>query len=113
MTTRRGMLAAVAALVLFATPFGSALGAARADASPPPASITALPPAPERALVERFCTECHGIDWILRSGGTQSGWTDRIQRMIRGGAPVPPEQIPALAAYLAKALPPRPLPPSP
>ena len=76
---------------------------------PRPAS-DALPNAPEKAIVLNYCMTCHGIDWIVRSGGTVEGWTSRITRMIRGGAMIPKEQIPAVAAYLAKAFPPRPQP---
>jgi mono/diheme cytochrome c family protein len=72
-----------------------------------------LPNASEKALVLKYCKDCHGIDWIVRSGGTVDGWTSRIQRMIRGGAMIPKEQIPSVAAYLAKALPPRAPPPDP
>ena len=39
--------------------------------------------------------------------------TDRIRRMIRSGAQIPPDQIPLMAEYLAKALPERPRPPPP
>ena len=99
---------APATMFVLALVLGRALGA---DAVAPPvgspAAIAALPAAPEKALVLNYCSVCHDIDWVVRSGGTLAGWTDRIQRMIRGGAPVPREQIPAIAAYLAKALPPR------
>jgi len=71
----------------------------------------ALPEAPEKALVVQYCDVCHGLDWITRSGGTEAGWADRLNRMIRSGATIPREQIPQVAAYLAKALPPRPAPP--
>lgn len=70
-------------------------------------ALAALPAGPEKAIVLEHCAVCHDIDWIVRSGGTVQGWTDRIQRMIRAGATIPREQIPAVAAYLARALPPR------
>ena len=70
-------------------------------------ALAALPEAPEKAIVLNHCAVCHDIDWIVRSGATVEGWTDRIQRMIRAGATIPREQIPAVAAYLAKAFPPR------
>jgi hypothetical protein len=76
---------------------------------PRPAS-DALPNAPEKALVLKYCEVCHGIDWIVRSGGTVEGWSNRLQRMIRAGASIPKDQIPAVAVYLAKAFPPRPRP---
>jgi mono/diheme cytochrome c family protein len=67
-----------------------------------------LPNAPEKALVLTHCSVCHDIDWVVMSGGTVEGWTSRLQRMIRAGATIPKDQIPAVAAYLAKAFPPRP-----
>jgi cytochrome c5 len=72
------------------------------------AALAALPNAPEKAIVLEYCAVCHDIDWVVRSGGTVDGWTDRIQRMIRGGATIPRDRIPAVAAYLAKAFPQRP-----
>lgn len=74
------------------------------------AALAALPEAPEKAIVLEYCAVCHSIDWIVRSGGTKEGWADRINRMIRGGATIPRENVSAVAAYLAKALPPRPAP---
>jgi hypothetical protein len=91
-------------------------GAAKSPPNSPPlslgseAALARLPNAPEKALVLKYCADCHDVDWIVRSGGTVEGWTNRIQRMIRGGAMIPKEQIPMVAAYLAKALPERPPP---
>jgi hypothetical protein len=91
----------------------AALAVQNANAAPAPArtpnstlgALAALPEGPEKAIVLNHCNVCHDIDWIVRSGGTLQGWTDRIQRMIRSGATIPREQIPAVAAYLAKAFP--------
>jgi cytochrome c5 len=69
-----------------------------------------LPDVPEKALVLQYCMVCHDLDWIARSGGTEEGWEDRLVRMIRAGATIPRDRIPAVAAYLAKALPLRPRP---
>jgi len=71
------------------------------------ASPTALPAGAEKAVVERLCTNCHGVERVLGSGGTQAGWEDRIRRMNRWGARVPPEEAERIARYLAAALPPR------
>ena len=68
-------------------------------------ALTALPEAPEKALVLNYCAICHDIDWVVRSGATVEGWTERIHRMIGAGATIPQSQIPAVAAYLAKAFP--------
>jgi cytochrome c5 len=84
--------------------------AAPSTARPPVGTfgaLAALPEAPEKAIVLNYCAVCHDIDWVVRSGGTVDGWTDRLQRMIRAGATLPKEQIPAVAVYLAKAFPPR------
>ena len=82
-----------------------------ASANSDPAAF--LPDAPEKALVLEHCMACHDLDWIARSGGTKEGWEARLVRMIRAGATIPRDQIPAVAAYLAKALPVRPRPQTP
>jgi len=82
-------------------------------AFPPKTGADALPDAPEKSLVLQYCDMCHTLDWIAHSGGTTEGWTDRLNRMIRAGATIPRDQIPAVAAYLGKALPPRPRPQGP
>ena len=79
--------------------------------TPDPGSM--LPGGPVKPLVLGYCDKCHGLAWIERSGGSLDGWTSRLYRMNRAGAMVPVEQIPAIAAYLAQALPERPRPPAP
>ena len=110
----RGTVLQIAAMSLVCSAISlPAIGAQEAVERPPigsRAALAALPEAPEKAIVLTHCAVCHDIDWIVRSGGTVQGWTDRITRMIRSGATIPREQIPAVAAYLAKALPPRPAP---
>jgi len=69
-----------------------------------------LPEAPEKAAVQKYCTACHAIGRIQHAGGTPAGWQDRIVRMQRWGAKIPPGEVPAVARYLASALPPRPRP---
>ena len=108
------LFTAATALVLLAAA-GSTPASNRIPLTPPAAQPAArpLPEAPEKALVLQYCNECHTLDWIQRSGGTEAGWTDRLKRMIRAGAKIPRSDIPSVAAYLAKALPARPAPPSP
>lgn len=74
--------------------------------------VASLPDAPEKALVQEYCVGCHQISRIEHAGGTFEGWSDRVRRMIRWGAKIPMDQVGTLAAYLAKALPPRLRPPS-
>ncbi|HXC60384.1 MAG TPA: hypothetical protein VN645_13805 [Steroidobacteraceae bacterium] len=69
--------------------------------------MPALPDAPQKAVVQKYCTACHDIGRIQRAGGTQAGWQDRIGRMQRWGAKIPPGEVANVARYLAAALPPR------
>ena len=73
----------------------------------------ALPDDPAKPLVYARCDHCHSLHWVGNSGATEQGWTDRIRRMNRAGAMIPPEEIPVLAAYLARARPERPRPAPP
>jgi cytochrome c5 len=111
------MKSLIAALVFLLLPIvGSSAqtpAPAKDSAAISKAAAATLPNAPEKALVMQLCDKCHTLDLIVRSGGTLDGWTDRLQRMIRAGAAIPQDQIPAIAAYLAKSLPPRPRPQTP
>ncbi len=69
-----------------------------------------FPPGPERAFILENCQGCHTLNLVARSGGDFEGWSSRLVRMIRAGAPITRAQIPSLAAYLAKAFPERPRP---
>jgi mono/diheme cytochrome c family protein len=84
-----------------------------AAAPPPPNPEALLPPGPEKAVILEDCQDCHSLNMVTRHGGSLEGWTSRLVRMIRSGSMITRDQIPALAAYLAKALPerPRPVPP--
>src|SRR5262245_61786092 len=68
---------------------------------------------PEKALMAQYCESCHTLGAIAGAAGTEQGWTDRINRMIRWGSTIPRDQVPQLATYLAKMLPPRPVSDSP
>jgi copper/silver efflux system protein len=75
----------------------------------PPSSLATadvFPEGAEKALMAQYCEACHTLDAIAGAAGTEQGWTDRIHRMIRWGSTIPRDQVPQLAAYLAKALPP-------
>jgi hypothetical protein len=89
------------------------------DAAPDPTAGplvdpgAALPDDPTKVLVYARCNHCHGLEWIARSGANEEGWTSRLVRMNRAGAMIPDDEMPMLAAYLAKALPERLRPPPP
>ena len=67
-----------------------------------------LPAAQGRDLVLKHCSACHGIERVQGAGGTVGGWSERIERMNRWGAKVPPELVMPMANYLAAAFPVRP-----
>ncbi len=69
-----------------------------------------FPDGPEKVVLLEHCETCHTLEAIAGAGGTEAGWTDRINRMIRWGSKIPREQVPQLATYLAHVLPPRPAP---
>ena len=100
------------AILLTAGPLKAAtIGIGPAPAEPEtPVDESLFPPGPERQFILDTCQGCHTLNLVARSGGDIAGWTDRLVRMIRAGAPVTRNQIPALAAYLAKAFPVRPRP---
>ncbi len=67
--------------------------------------------ASEREFILDTCQGCHTLNLVARSGGDFDGWSRRLVRMIRAGAPIARDRIPNLARYLAKAFPVRPRPP--
>jgi len=73
----------------------------------PPVDPALFPEGPEKAFVIEACDACHSLNMVIRHGGGVDDWTSRLVRMIRAGAPLTRDQIPALAAYLAKAFPER------
>ena len=61
-----------------------------------------LPEGDGKAIVQRACGICHGLDQVARGQYSRRGWENRINRMIEHGAVVKPEEIPIAADYLAK-----------
>jgi len=78
-----------------------------APSTPATSSHPTLPDAPELRLVVQHCLACHNLTRIENAGGSRSGWTKRIKRMITRGSTLPPQDVPAVAEYLARALPER------
>ncbi|HET8696129.1 MAG TPA: hypothetical protein VFO94_01510 [Gammaproteobacteria bacterium] len=108
-----GLLATAAAQTPNTTHAPPSADAPGVEQEPPVDYGAALPDDPVKPLVYARCDHCHTLRWIANSGGTEAGWTDRIRRMNRAGAMIPADEIPVLAAYLARALPERPRPPPP
>lgn len=61
-----------------------------------------LPAGTGQAQVEAACYECHSADLLAQQRLTEKQWTAAVEKMIRWGANVPPDQKTVVIAYLAK-----------
>jgi virginiamycin B lyase len=64
-----------------------------------------LPDGPGKELAETNCNSCHTLLSRVGSGYTASGWNTVMRMMINQGAPLQPDQIEPLKAYLIKSFP--------
>jgi mono/diheme cytochrome c family protein len=67
-----------------------------------PTNYTALPPGNGADIANGQCLICHSADMVLRQPPlTQDEWTGEINKMRNSfGAPLPADQVDALARYL-------------
>jgi mono/diheme cytochrome c family protein len=67
-----------------------------------PTSYTAFPPGDGAEIANGQCVICHSADMVLRQPPlTQDEWTGEINKMRNSfGAPLPADQVDALALYL-------------
>jgi mono/diheme cytochrome c family protein len=82
------------------------MGAGQALAESVPGA-EALPPGPDRDLVGRVCTACHGLD-VFANKAPDMSWYDVVQTMASRGAAATPAELDQIAAYLEKSLSPAP-----
>jgi hypothetical protein len=61
-----------------------------------------LPNGPGKAEVEAACYQCHAADLLAQQRLTEKQWTASVEKMIRWGANVPPEQKDVIIRYLAR-----------
>ena len=67
-----------------------------------------FPEAPNRDLVVRTCTQCHGLELVTgRSGADAGGWAGTIDEMESNGLYVSPDERAKIIEYLATYLGPR------
>ena len=62
-----------------------------------------LPPGEGRQAVLDSCTTCHNLKVVVHARLTQVAWTKDVNDMIQRGAPLFPEEIEPITAYLSKA----------
>jgi hypothetical protein len=79
-----------------------------------------LPDTPGRAQVEAACYACHSADLLAQQRLNEKQWNASVEKMIKWGAVVPPEQRLVIVSYLARHfgpanqfVPTRVVPPSP
>jgi mono/diheme cytochrome c family protein len=85
------------------------------DAGPASGPTTVVPPDPPtlvysttlaRGLLDRRCTDCHGLDELDTHGGDdRDGWSAVLRRMVARGAPLTSDEMRVLARYLVETRP--------
>ena len=63
-----------------------------------------LPEGQGKALVQSACTQCHGIDVIVRQPRSREDWMDVVSRMVGNGAQLSDEDYNQVIQYLAMYL---------
>ena len=71
------------------------------DAKNPPQSGLKGPLKETQQAVTNTCLSCHGEDIINRQRLTRVQWEREVDKMVRWGAQVPPDQKTALIDYLS------------
>jgi cytochrome c5 len=74
------------------------------------ASLTAqqLPPGPGADVLKSKCTICHESDIITSQKLSLTGWTNSVNKMVRWGSQITPEERAVLQPYLAMHFAPKP-----
>ena len=67
----------------------------------PAAEDAQIPRTPGWELVMR-CVICHSVEIAVQQRLGPQGWSDTLDRMIKYGAPIPPDDKQRLMAYLLR-----------
>src|SRR2546428_13199065 len=62
---------------------------------------SSLPEGPEKELVLKVCTGCHGADVATNAATDKSGWLGIVNQMVATGAKIKKGENPAFVNYLA------------
>src|SRR5579863_8387870 len=65
------------------------------------AGAQALPDGPGRAVVQRMCTPCHGLENVVRARMTKERWGSVVDDMVSRGAQGSDDEIEQVINYLA------------
>lgn len=91
------MLGVAAVALAFALP-------AIAQAPQPDQWLAKLPAAPEREMIAGACLGCHNAERIVSANHDSFEWDRLVDGMVNVGAPLTPDQIPQVKAYLQKSV---------
>ncbi|HXE27501.1 MAG TPA: hypothetical protein VN656_03255 [Stellaceae bacterium] len=78
--------------------------------APTPQQQPQLPDGPGKDIVQQSCAGCHSLGRFTNSGYSPEEWKTVIAMMRNVGAPLSPDQVPVVTAYLAKNFPAKPAP---
>ncbi len=54
-----------------------------------------------KELVEKKCSKCHNLNRIKKASKDTAAWEKTVDRMIKKGALIPPEEKDAVIKYLS------------
>jgi competence ComEA-like helix-hairpin-helix protein len=60
-----------------------------------------LPDGKAKEIVQNSCTDCHGLDTIAGNPMSAEKWRATVNKMVKKGAAVSPEQIDTVVEYLS------------
>jgi hypothetical protein len=83
---------------------GLAIGSDRGSRIPGAQQGIPLPPGKHQELVAGRCIICHSLEMVAQQRQDREGWEAILDRMISYGAPIPPEDRPAILEYLVTHL---------
>jgi ubiquinol-cytochrome c reductase cytochrome c subunit len=69
--------------------------------APAQAQEVEIPKTPGWELIMR-CVVCHSVEIAVQQRFGPQGWSETLDRMIKYGAPIPPEDKAQLMAYLLR-----------
>jgi DNA uptake protein ComE-like DNA-binding protein len=79
-------------------------GAHARPAAPPPAQASSLPDGPGKEVVEKLCSACHGLEYLVPSRRTVRNWVETIEVMKSFGAEATDEQWKTITDYIVDGL---------
>jgi len=60
-----------------------------------------LPDGKAKAIVQTACSECHGLDQVVSNPMSSEKWRATVNKMVKKGASVSPDQIDMVVEYLS------------